>query len=62
MRLRLLHGVRMDLPAPTASEIHDRAAVEKWRAFKFAWESYVLAKGNDEERENPSGNFADAYR
>ena len=35
----------MDLPAPRALEIHDMAAAEKWRAFKFAWESYALAKG-----------------
>ena len=35
----------MDLPAPRSLEIHDMAAAEKWRAFKFAWESYTLAKG-----------------
>ena len=38
-------GVRMDLPAPRELELHDMAAGEKWSAFKFAWESYALAKG-----------------
>ena len=44
VRQRLLHGVRMDLPAPRALQIHDMAEAEKWRAFKFAWQSYALGK------------------
>ena len=44
VRQRLLHGVRVDLPAPRALQIHDMAEAEKWRAFKFAWESHALGK------------------
>ena len=53
----------MDLPAPRALEIHDMAAAAKWRAFKFAWESYALAKGiATKDEKNSSRHFVDGYR
>ena len=31
------------LPPPTALEIHDSKAAEKWKKFKLAWDNYSLA-------------------
>ena len=31
------------LPPPTALEIHDLQAAEKWKKFKRAWDNYSLA-------------------
>lgn len=39
------------LPVPTALEIHDSQAAEKWKRFKRAWTSYSLATGLNEKEE-----------
>ena len=31
------------LPPPTALEIHDSQAADKWKKFKLAWTNYALA-------------------
>ena len=39
------------LPPPPALEIHDTQAAEKWKRFKRAWDSYLLATGLSEKSE-----------
>ena len=36
-------AVNYTLPPPSALEIHDARAAEKWKKFKQAWDNYALA-------------------